>query len=67
MSTRELTGAELARLATGRGVTGWQVTCEGDSGYGPCGTYIDWTDGTCANGHQIEMIVDEHGESAEVE
>jgi len=29
------------------------VTCEGDHGYGPCGTYTDWSGGTCAEGHEI--------------
>ena len=47
-SVRELTGAELARLASGRHVENLALTCEGDTGHGPCGTYLDWTDGTCA-------------------
>ena len=56
--TRELTGAELARLASGRGVENLPLTCQGDQGHGPCGTYLDWTDGTCARGHILEIIVD---------
>jgi hypothetical protein len=44
------------------GVTGLSVTCEGDTGYGPCGTYLDWRDGTCKFGHAIEVIVDEDDE-----
>jgi hypothetical protein len=58
-SVRELTGAELARLASGRHVENLALTCEGDTGHGPCGTYLDWTDGTCARGHVIKIIVDE--------
>lgn len=29
------------------------ITCEGDSGYGPCGTYSDWGNGRCKSGHKI--------------
>lgn len=55
METRELTEAEKARLASGLGVTDLPLTCEGDTGYGPCGRYHDWTDGRCARGHVIEI------------
>jgi len=34
------------------------LTCEGDEGHGPCGTYLDWTDGHCARGHVIEVETD---------
>jgi hypothetical protein len=54
-----LTGAELARLASGRHVETLHLTCEADRGHGPCGTYLDWTDGTCARGHIIKALVDE--------
>lgn len=30
-----------------------RITCEGDTGYGPCGTYRDWSLGLCAQGHPI--------------
>lgn len=57
MVTRELTTSELDRLESGLGVENLPVTCEGDIGYGPCGTYLDWCDGTCAEGHVIEIEV----------
>lgn len=59
MDTRTLTAAEREQLASGRGVTDLAVTCEGDNGYGPCGTYHDWTDGTCAHGHAIEIDMEQ--------
>lgn len=59
MDTRTLTAAELEQLASARGVTDLAVTCEGDNGYGPCGTYHDWTDGTCAEGHLIEIDMEQ--------
>ena len=55
MTRRSLTEAERMRLAGERGVEDLAVTCEGDTGYGPCGTYHDWTDGTCRDGHEIEI------------
>ena len=57
-TTRELTAQERERLASMRGVENLDVTCEGDTGLGPCGTYLDWADGTCARGHAIEIVVD---------
>lgn len=30
-----------------------RITCEGDSGHGPCGRYRQWYDGMCARGHPI--------------
>jgi hypothetical protein len=57
--TRTLTDAEQEQLASGEGVVGLAVTCEGDSGYGPCGMYRDWAGGTCARGHEIEIRVDD--------
>jgi hypothetical protein len=30
-----------------------RLTCEGDTGHGPCGTYRDWGRGVCAKGHLI--------------
>lgn len=32
-----------------------RVTCEADRGYGPCGTYRDWADGRCSEGHPISI------------
>lgn len=46
---------ELERLKNEHGVEDLDVTCEGDQGLGPCGTYHDWTDGYCRNGHPIEV------------
>jgi hypothetical protein len=62
MTTRKLTDKEFARLASGLGVEDLAVTCEGDCGHGPCGTYLDWRDGTCANGHPIAIAVDDEEE-----
>lgn len=62
---RPLNAEEKERLASGLGVTGLAVTCASDNGYGPCGTYHDWIDGKCAEGHEIgieEPICDECGE-----
>ena len=60
MNTRKLNDEELTRLEAGENVVDLAVTCDGDSGYGPCGTYLDWTDGRCACGHEIEIeIADE--------
>ena len=59
--TRSLTTHEKQRLASGMGVTDLRVTCEGDIGYGPCGTYHDWTTGTCQEGHEIEIEIEEEG------
>jgi len=53
--TRKLTTEEREQLASGLGVEDLALTCEGDSGYGPCGTYLEWTDGRCACGHEIEI------------
>lgn len=60
METRELTESEIAILATGCGIPNTHylydaITCEGDAGYGPCGTYLDWADGHCRDGHEIEV------------
>ena len=57
MATRSLTDTERARLASGEGVTDLTVTCEGDTGYGPCGTYLDWTEGFCDRWHEIEIVI----------
>jgi hypothetical protein len=35
-----------------------RITCEGDTGHGPCGTYRDWGLGMCAKGHTIEFEED---------
>lgn len=32
-----------------------EMTCEGDSGNGPCGTYRDWGKGFCRKGHKIQF------------
>ncbi len=50
---RELTDVERAGLRRGRGVSDLAITCEADQGYGPCGTYLDWTDCQCVKGHEI--------------
>ena len=55
METRKLTPAERDRLASQHGVTDLALTCEGDRGYGPCGTYLDWPAGVCEVGHEIEI------------
>jgi len=34
------------------------LTCEGDYGYGPCGSYVDWGDGRCSHGHEIEIKIE---------
>jgi hypothetical protein len=57
MDTRKLTKKEMDRLVAGLGVTDLVVTCEADTGTGPCGTYLEWTDGRCACGHKIEIAV----------
>lgn len=31
------------------------ITCQGDSGYGPCGIYTQWASGKCSRGHKIEF------------
>ena len=59
MNMRKLTEAERQRLAEMRGVEDLTVTCEGDTGYGPCGTYLDWSNGLCSKGHVIEIVVPE--------
>lgn len=59
MTTRTLTADEMTRLETGRGVEDLELTCEGDTGHGPCGTYTDWTRGRCACGHVIEIAEEE--------
>lgn len=56
LGSRKLTDTERERLASARGVTDLAVTCEGDQGYGPCGTYTEWLDGRCAEGHEIEIL-----------
>lgn len=58
-TTRALTIEERRRLATGLGVSDLDVTCSGDCGHGPCGTYLDWTDCCCRAGHQIEIAIDD--------
>jgi len=60
METRPLNQKDIARLASGQGVENISVTCRDDKGYGPCGTYLDWLDGTCSKGHVIEVILDDH-------
>jgi len=65
MTTRSVTTLEMAQLASGTGVTDLAVTCEADTGHGPCGCYADWTDGTCANGHVIEIETADDGDEIE--
>lgn len=59
MATRKLTSEECERLESCLGVEDLAVTCEADNGYGPCGTYRDWTDGCCACGHEIEIEIED--------
>jgi len=56
---RKPTRKELERLASGRGVEDLPVTCSADSGHGPCGTYLQWLEGKCSEGHPIEIEVKE--------
>ncbi len=65
MATRPLNAEELAILAAGEGIPAEhpmhdRITCEGDTGYGPCGTYRDWADGRCAEGHRIEIEIEDN-------
>ena len=62
VTTRQLTADERRRLAAGCGVEDLQVTCQGDVGYGPCGTYLDWRRGRCSKGHKIEIVVNDDDE-----
>jgi len=60
-NTRNLNKDEQAILATGEGIPVYlplhdNITCYGDTGYGPCGTYLDWIDGLCAEGHHIMVM-----------
>lgn len=32
-----------------------RLTCEANTGHGPCGTYRDWIGGQCAAGHSIML------------
>lgn len=59
MATRPLTATEQERLAAMTGVEGLRVTCDCDNGYGPCGTYLDWADGFCRDGHPIEIAIND--------
>lgn len=36
-----------------------RITCEADTGHGPCGRYRDWGRGRCAAGHPIVFLEDE--------
>ena len=57
--TRPLTDEEIQQIADGRG-SSLGTTCEGDTGYGPCGTWTEYyvtADGQlyCPRGHLIEI------------